>query len=405
MSNKDKQQETIKNNENYSLITNTIDEQLKSPLNDLQSTIDSYNTFKKMKFEPPLQELQNKLKENSLSNQLRSQLQIPTLPTINIEKIYPGLTSFSLAMSNLVKTQMTIFTPEIIEAFTNPIIKILKQFSEMQQTYLKNITKVITGISKNDYFNPLIETIKNLQENPNNLFNWMNYYHKLNDYFWIMPYQMKPEELHKILKTIDNEKEFDKVLVKHFNKKRIKNLTEEIMNKLSTKQEQKLFQQVLDSYNSKNYALASIGILSIIDNCLSYYLINKGSSARINMFKPIIEDLENNDDGTSLIFIVMMIDNNINRLYEQIEFNQKISIKTNKKARRNPSAHGKSYSNKKIDNIMLMNTLYYLLDKKYELNKYKNSLYQENKTFKIATKQKKRELLKKIKEKINSDNH
>lgn len=51
-----------------------------------------------------------------------------------------------------------------------------------------------------------------------------------------------------------------------------------------------------------------------------------------------------------------------------------------------------------------MNTLYYLLDKKDELKKYKNSLYQENKTFKIATKQKKRELLKKIKENINSNN-
>ena len=145
-------------------------------------------------------------------------------------------------------------------------------------------------------------------------------------------------------------------------------------------------------------------MLSIIDNCLSYYLINKGSSARINMFKPIIKDLENNDDGTSLIFIVMMIDNNINRLYEQIEFNQKISIKTNKKARRHPSAHGKSYSNKKIDSIMLMNTLYYLLDKKDELSKYKNSLYQENKTFKIATKKEKRIINNQIKKQIEKNN-
>ena len=48
MSNEDKQQENIKSNENYSLINNNINEQFKSPLNDLKSTLDSYNTFKKI---------------------------------------------------------------------------------------------------------------------------------------------------------------------------------------------------------------------------------------------------------------------------------------------------------------------------------------------------------------------
>lgn len=390
----------IKDNTASSSIKDIVNKDTKSPFNDLKSKIDSCNTFDKAKFELLPQELENKLKESNLSHQLNRQLQIPTIPTLNINNFYPILSGFHVAISNFAKKQISILKPEIVESMTSPIIKILKQLSEKQKTYLKNITEIITDISKNDYFNPLIESIQKLKEEPNNLFNWMNYYHKLNDYFWIMPYQMTTEELHKILKTIDTEKEFDKVLVKYFDKKRIASLTEEINNMLITKQEKKLFQQILDSYYSKSYALSSIGLLSIIDNCLSYYLINKGSSARINMFKPIIDDLEQNNDESSLIFIVMMINNNINRLYEQIEFNQKISIKTNKKTRRNPSAHGKSYSNKKIDNIMLMNTLYYLLDKKNELSKYKNSLYQDNKSFKIATRKKKREILKNIKERI-----
>ena len=33
----------------------------------------------------------------------------------------------------------------------------------------------------------------------------------------------------------------------------------------------------------------------------------------------------------------------------------------NKKVRRNPSQHGKYFSNRKIDTIMLLNTVYYLL--------------------------------------------
>ena len=95
----------------------------------------------------------------------------------------------------------------------------------------------------------------------------------------------------------------------------------------------------------------------------------------------------------------MMVNSNINLLYEQIEFNNKISINTNKKARRNPISHGKSYSYKKIDTIMLMNTLYYLLVIQNELKEYKNSLYRnKKKEFYIPTKDEKR----KIKEKIQS---
>ena len=95
----------------------------------------------------------------------------------------------------------------------------------------------------------------------------------------------------------------------------------------------------------------------MIDNLLSYYLIDKGCSTRVGLFEPIIKDLYSKNDNTSLSFIVMMVNSNINLLYETIEFNNKISINTNKKARRNPIAHGKFYSYKKIDTIMLFNTL------------------------------------------------
>lgn len=389
-----------KANTTLTLTNNTI----KSPLYEIKPLVDAYDTINKFNMSSPLEEIQKTIKENNLTNQIKLQSLIPTMPTINIEKLYPGLTSFGTALSKIGKTYISTFTPEKLEVLTKPITQILKKFSKMQQTYLENITKIITSIKSNDYFNPLIESIQKLREDPNNILSWMNYYHKLNDYFWIMPYQMTTEQLHDILNTVNTEKEFDKVLIKHFNKQRIENLMNDIKNKLSNKQEIKLFNQIKDTYYSKNYALASIGILSIIDNCLSYYLINKSKTSRINMFKPIIKDLENNDDGTNLIFIIMMIDNNVNRLYEQIEFNKKITIKTNKKARRNPAAHGKSYSNKKIDSIMLLNTLYYLLVYKEELKKYKNSLFKQGESFKIATKQEKKRINNQIKLQIEKNN-
>lgn len=104
----------------------------------------------------------------------------------------------------------------------------------------------------------------------------------------------------------------------------------------------------------------------------------------------------------------MMVNSNINLLYEQIEFNNKISINTNKKSRRNPISHGKSYSYKKIDTIMLLNTMYYLLVIQNELKGYKNSLYRNSKKkeFYIPSKDEKRRIIEKIKSKNeNSKNN
>lgn len=108
------------------------------------------------------------------------------------------------------------------------------------------------------------------------------------------------------------------------------------------------------------------------------------------IFEPIINDLDLRRNNSDFSFIVMMVNSNINLLYENIEFNNKILISTNKKSRRNPIAHGKSYSYKKIDAIMLANTLYYLLAIQSELKEYKDSLYKKNKEFYIPSKEEKK---------------
>lgn len=284
---------------------------------------------------------------------------------------------------------------------TNPLMNAVNQIAESQKAMMNTILSSIT--INNSFFASLSKSLEEAKANPKSVYNWFEYYDRLSEFFWIIPYKMKPEELHEILVNVTTEKEFDRYISKYFNKEKVDLLINDIKGLITRSQDKKLFEQIVLAYNNKSYSLASMGLMSIIDNLLSYYLINKGCTSRIKLFEPIIKDIDRkcgmSDDFP---FIVMMINSNINLLYEDIEFNDKIKIKTNKKTRRNPVSHGKSYSNKKIDTIMLFNTVYYLLVTKEELKEYKDSLcYDKNKKqFYFPDKIKKKEIKKKIKENI-----
>ena len=251
-------------------------------------------------------------------------------------------------------------------------------------------------------FKVLSDSLEEARNNPDSRLSWMNYYDKLSEFFWIMPYKITTEELYEILKCVETEKEFDKYINRYFSKTKVNLLFSDINNMLTNNAQRKIFNQIVKAYENKSYALASIGITTMIDNSLSYYLIDKGCSARIKLFEPIINDLDLKRNNSEFSFIVMMVNSNINLLYEKIEFNNKISINTNKKSRRNPIAHGKSYSYKKIDVIMLTNTLYYLLIIQNELKEYKNSLYKKNKDFYIPSKEEKTKIKAKLQKAIKS---
>lgn len=146
-----------------------------------------------------------------------------------------------------------------------------------------------------------------------------------------------------------------------------------------------VFVQIEKAYNNKMYALSIIGIMSIIDELCVFFLDDKVKGARIDMLKPIINDIEKKDGINSYLIDAMILSNNINIIYESIDFNKKIKIKTKKQARKNPCQHGRSYSNRKTDAIMLLNTIYNLLVFQKNCSKYEKSLiYNSNKkTFKI----------------------
>lgn len=341
---------------------------------------------------------------NSDMYKTKMQTIMPTYQNMLVQaKNAMGFDRISTVMGAITKQQLALYDSNIIQQMTNSMSNVISQIAEVQKQFMNTISETIDR-NVSPALKALAFSLEEAKNNPDSLLSWMNYYNRMSEFFWIMPYKITTEELHEILQNVSTEKEFDQYINKYFNKAKVELLIKDISIMLPNNNQRKIFDQIVTAYKSKSYALASIGITTMIDNCLSYYLIDKGCTSRLKLFEPIIKDLDLKRENSDFSFIVMMVNSNINLLYEQIEFNNKISINTNKKSRRNPISHGKSYSYKKIDTIMLLNTMYYLLVIQNELKGYKNSLYRNSKKkeFYIPSKDEKRRIIEKIKSKNES---
>lgn len=254
--------------------------------------------------------------------------------------------------------------------FANSISEHLQQLTNLQKGLVDFIDKQLNTIPP--FLKDLSNALEEVKANPDSRLSWLNYYDTLTDYFWIFPYEMTTEELHELLQNISEEKEFDAYMRKYFNKEKVSELTNDIRSMLAKKEQKDFFNQIIFSYNNKQYAIANVGLTSIIDNALSFYLHKKTENKRQNIFEPIIDDINSKNCNSQLLFTVMMLNSTINLLYEH--FKNKDSIQTHKKARRHAFAHGKLYSNSKTDTLMLLNTLYYILLLQQELKDYEGTL-------------------------------
>lgn len=255
-----------------------------------------------------------------------------------------------------------------VEVSINPLKDTIRQLESTIKPLLK------LTYSYTPYFKELSDKIEKAKNDPDSTLNWIQYIDKMSDYFWILPYKIDSDKLKEILETVNSEKEFDKYITKYFNKKLVLELENDIYENLPYKHKV-LFKQIMYAYCQNSYALVNTGIMSIIDGLCSDYISNKRCLKRVGIFEPIIKDLSGKMGVEKIIFILIMLENNIKILYEPINFNKKISISTNKKVRRHPNQHGQAYSNKKMDTIMLLNTLYYLVITKAELKDYRKKLY------------------------------
>ena len=268
-----------------------------------------------------------------------------------------------LSIENTIKKIKSIIIPtEVYIENLNQSLNYLNDTMRQIADIIKPITETVINyqIKTTPYFKELGKVLKKARENPDSLINWINYCEKLEEYIWTFPFDMKSEELKNILENVNSEEEFDKYMIKYFNNSKITKLCANILGMLPYKHKV-TFRQIMEAFFNKNYALCNLGITAIIDDLCTFFLNDKGCLKRNNLFLPIIEDVDNNANDNFEAIPLIIVNANINKIYENVDFTKRISITTHKKTRRCTNQHGKKFVNNKLDTIMLLNTIYYIL--------------------------------------------
>lgn len=256
--------------------------------------------------------------------------------------------------------------------------EVLNGLSNALREYANKTIKMVSGEFMKSFSGILLEISKDIQrakENPNSLFNYSKYEKRLNEMHWAWPYNIETEELFDILQRVNNEKEFDSMMLKVFDDGKVNEMILEAKKDVAH-HHKILLDQIKNGIGNKNYALVNNALMSIIDNSLAIYIEDKGCMTRKGIFLPIIKYYENYpiNEISNFIFDLCMLSNNINFIFDDMNFAQKVEIRTNKMARRHAALHGFKYSNKKIDTLMLLNTLVALMKIKPYLIFFENGM-------------------------------
>ena len=271
-----------------------------------------------------------------------------------------------------------IFTPTLRETITQ-ITNAFAAFSKaINSEYTKSIRDSLLAMSK---------AYSEAKNNPNSFINYYDYQEKLDNFHWAWPYGITAQELKTLLENVDDEKQFDNKMASFFTSERLAAMFEEIKTLLPRKHKV-VFEQIVFSFDNKNYALVNNGLMSIIDNILILPLKNRGCVNRSGILHPIITFYADNYSlsKTDFLFELQMLSNNVDLLFYDYDFNKKIHIDSNKKVRRHLSTHGQKYSNNRTDAIMIFNTLWALLINIDYLSPFKRTLIRKKKIFCVDTK-------------------
>lgn len=266
---------------------------------------------------------------------------------------------------------------------------------------IQNVLKETWNLTK--FMNPLAEALKALY-NPESLFSYEKYKNALNGYHWTLPYDMKAENLNELLSTVDSEVAFDKYMIKYFSKDKTDATFTYILDNLPRKH-RTIMKQIRTGYENKQYALINLAMMSVIDDILSSVLVNAGANTNSGILQPIVLFLEKLPfryfDVTC--FEVLMLNNNINFIFENQNFSDGYMVSSNKKARRHSAMHGRSVSNKKIDSLMLINTIQTILSVKKILDVFRRTIIRDKKEKLYVIDSKKEKLVNKRFEKLIID--
>jgi hypothetical protein len=233
---------------------------------------------------------------------------------------------------------------------------------------IKTVTALSSTISKmlsSDYMTSIKETfaklanaIEEAHDNPYSYLNFYDYQNSLDEFHWAWPFDISPEELKQLIEQANDEIEFDRLIASYFTKERLQNMFYIIENGLP-RRHTVIFGQIKKAFYNRQYALMNTATVAIIENILGIVLKDKGCTKRKGILKPIIKYYADNYmfHDLSFLFELQMLSNNIDLIFSDYRFGSKVFIESNKKVRRHLSAHGYMFSNRRIDSIMLLNTL------------------------------------------------
>ena len=278
-----------------------------------------------------------------------------------------------LAISQAIANQMK----ELVE----PIYPVISELQSQMRDIMTRIPK-LPDVSKSlsVAFQPLVDSIKSARDNPDSMLSWYEYYKILGKCFWVFPYGITTEELRLITSEDISESKFDEYMINHFSEEIINQMRDDTLSLLPEKHIV-IYKQSVNSFFVNGYALCNLGLISIIDDLTSFFLEDKGCTARYGMFDPIVDILESMDisEFKQNHLVLIMINENIKRLYKKYPFDKEIVIDSNKDINRQTSMHGKYYSDKRESSLMLLNTIYYLKIIIKEFECYKNKIiYKRN---------------------------
>lgn len=253
--------------------------------------------------------------------------------------------------------------------------KIQTSYSIVTTNYMKSIKESLTLAA---------QIIEGSINNPDSNYNYCKYEKKLSSFHWSWPYGITTQELMTLLKYVENEQQFDKLMLTFFTRERLLALFTDI-DKMLPRRHKILFRQIMSGFNLKYYSLVNNALFSIIDNLLGQYIKDKGCIKRKGVLKPIIEYYADNYRVSEvfILYELQMLSNNVDLIFEDIRFDKKIDIQSNKKTRRHLSVHGVRYSNSKVESIMLFNTLFALLEKSIYLSPFCDTLKHRKVGFEI----------------------
>lgn len=258
--------------------------------------------------------------------------------------------SISETLEPIISKQQEIIS-EIMKKI-NPMKDMIEMISEKLRPISLQIMENIPKIST--YFLEFSGILEQIAKNPNNVFNWIRFSEVLRSYFWFPPYLMSREQLMDLLSSIESEEELDKELTEYFTNEIVERLFDDVGFRVF-EQHRDIWPQIKDAFNNESYALVNTGLFSVIDSLCSFFVKDKRSTYRIDLFKPILELEKKQSVDFYNISILSMVNSNINFLYGE-------DNNTHKLARRHLSQHGQFFSNNRIDTIMLLHTVYYLLE-------------------------------------------